>query len=575
MCSALTMNSNKSEIKKDDLFHLFKETVDHIGLPEQFDYPFYYEPHQISKIASLQLQEHLNTQTDWEYDFGMNDNPASKTMGKMFGVLVVKNQANELGFLAAFSGKLAESNIHPYFVPPIFDRLSIDGFYKKEEASINKINSSVNTLENHHIEKSLKEDLNDIEEKAQLEISALKKINKAAKGSRNIRRKELENISDSDEKTVQLLLLKKESIEQSYAIRQLKKDWKEKIEVKKQALQAFQQKIVELKNERKRKSAELQEQLFAQYNFLNINKEKKSLWDIFKNTSLKKPPSGAGVCAAPKLLQYAFEHNYTPITMAEFWWGKTPNSLIRKHKKYYPACRGKCEPILNHMLVGMDVAKNPLIVKAGSAKAIEVVYDDDTFAIINKPIDLLSTPGKHIEASVYTRVKKLFPEASGSLVIHRLDMATSGLMIIAKNEIAYKKIQQQFIQRTIQKRYIAILDGTLTEQNGMISLPLTVDFFERPRQKVSYEEGKEAITYFKVLKQKDNKTLVHFFPKTGRTHQLRVHSAHNQGLNTPICGDILYGTKSDRLYLHAEYIKFTHPKTDRKFSFTIDSGFDI
>ncbi|MCL4111364.1 UNVERIFIED_CONTAM: hypothetical protein GTU68_023217 [Idotea baltica] len=225
------------------------------------------------------------------------------------------------------------------------------------------------------------------------------------------------------------------------------------------------------------------------------------------------------------------------------------------------------------MLIGLEVEENPLIYKVEQANDIETVFEDKHLVVINKPVNLLSTPGKHITDSVLTRMQAKYPEATGSLVVHRLDMATSGLMLIAKNEKVFKGLQIQFIQRTIKKRYIAQLDGKLTEKKGIVDLPLTLDFFDRPRQMVCYENGKEALTFWKTIDEREGKTVVHFYPQTGRTHQLRMHAAHSKGLNTPITGDILYGKDADRMYLHAEQIKFEHPITKKHLTVQANADF--
>jgi tRNA pseudouridine32 synthase/23S rRNA pseudouridine746 synthase len=262
-----------------------------------------------------------------------------------------------------------------------------------------------------------------------------------------------------------------------------------------------------------------------------------------------------------------------PVAMAEFWWGVSPAPEIKKHKQFYSACRGKCEPILHHMLEGMSLEDNPMMMYDGETKKITTVYEDDELLIINKPTEFLSVPGKVIKDSVWMRMKHKYPEATGPLIVHRLDMSTTGLMIIAKTKEAHKEIQSQFINRKIKKRYIALLDGVVEEDEGYINLPLRQDYEDRPRQLVCHEHGKRARTSWNVLERKENTTKIHFHPITGRTHQLRVHAAHHLGLNMPIIGDDLYGKKGDRLHLHAEWIEFDHPKTKERVSFHADADF--
>ena len=311
--------------------------------------------------------------------------------------------------------------------------------------------------------------------------------------------------------------------------------------------------------DRKNQSSELQQQLFDNYIFLNNLGKQKNIGEIFSDTYTQKPPSAAGECAAPKLLQYAFLHGLHPITIAEFWWGQSPKSEIRVHGQYYPACRGKCGPILAHMLEGIEVAENPMLQNPGEGKTLEIVYQDEYLLVINKPAEFLAVPGIHIKDSVAERMKMQFPNASGPLVVHRLDMSTSGLMLIALTSEVYIDLQKQFIDRKIQKEYEALLDGTLSQDKGQIKLPLRLDIDDRPRQLVCFKHGKSALTHWEVIERKDGRTRVIFKPITGRTHQLRVHAAHSLGLNAPIIGDDLYGKIDNRLHLHAARIIFSHP----------------
>ena len=367
--------------------------------------------------------------------------------------------------------------------------------------------------------------------------------------------------------------LRKESLKQAYFLKDFTRQWEVRLENLQQKVDVFRNRIAFLKEDRKNKSNALQQQLFEQYSFLNAKGEHKSLFDIFKNTVQGKPPAAAGECAAPKLLQYAYQHQLEPICLAEFWWGQSPRSEIRKHKHFYPACRGKCEPILGHMLQGLNVDENPMLVNPAEGVALETVYEDDYIAIVNKPAEFLSVPGITIQDSVYERMRLKYPNATGPLIVHRLDMSTSGLMLIAKDKNVHKSLQSQFIKRTVKKRYVALLNGLVSADEGEIDLPLRVDLEDRPRQLVCYEHGKPAKTQWKVVAKNNDQTKIHFWPITGRTHQLRVHASHALGLNCPIVGDDLYGTKADRLHLHAEWIEFKHPITREMVTFEVAPEF--
>ena len=538
-------------------FQPFKTNISSITIPEKFTFPFYYEPHELSILAAKELQEYLTSQTDFEHNFGLQENQTGLVIGKMFGVLVCQDKEENLGYLWAFSGKLAENNHHNFFVPPVFDMLQQDGFFKKEEEVLNAINREIESLKKDNNYLFAKEHWATTQKEATEDLQNQKERIKDLKIARDIKRQNFPTNATPTEIETFEYELSEESKKESILLKKMTKYWKYQLEDAKKEMLVFSDKIEELKELRKQKSGELQQQLFQQYAFLNQNKKLKSIGAIFDNN----PPAGAGECAAPKLLQYAFENDLTPIAMAEFWWGLSPKSEVRKHQQFYPACRSKCEPILEHMLEGIVMDNNPFLENPAEGKEIEIVFEDDYLAVINKPAEFLSVPGKNIKDSVYQRVKNLYPEATGPLIVHRLDMSTSGLLLIAKSEAIYKELQSQFIKRTVQKRYVALLDGIVATDEGYIDLPLRVDLDNRPNQLVCYEHGKPAQTKYKVIERKEGKTRIHFFPISGRTHQLRVHASHVSGLNCPILGDDLYGIKEKRLYLHAEEITFNHPIT--------------
>ncbi|MFN8325282.1 pseudouridine synthase [Flavobacterium sp.] len=548
--------------KKIKHFISFKTSIEGISLPEKFTFPFYYEPHPLSIIAANELQEYLTNQNEWQHNFGLDDSMDGMIIGKMFGILVVQNDENEIGYLAAFSGKLADKNLHQRFVPPVFDMLDENGYFKKEEIILNNLNADIEKLESDLAYQDLKNKHKILEKKAfetieakKLEIKDRKKKRDFIRKDAAIRRLELDLKIIED--------FKRESLKDKSDLKKLTENWNIQLNLSQKSIDEFENIIIQLKEERKAKSAALQKRLHDEYAFLNARGEIKNLHDIFSATKQQKPPAAAGECAAPKLLQYAFKNNLKPIAMAEFWWGKSPKSEIRKHQHFYPACRGKCEPILEHMLKDLTVDDNPMLVNPAENKDISIVYDDEYLCIVNKPAEFLSVPGIAIQDSIYTRIKEKYPEISGPIIVHRLDMSTSGLLLIAKNKRVHQKLQKQFIDKTISKRYVALLEGNVKTDEGIIDLPLRVDLEDRPRQMVCYEYGKNAKTKYKVVERKNNTTKIHFWPITGRTHQLRVHASHILGLNAPIVGDDLYGKKSDRLYLHAESISFEHPETKK------------
>lgn len=558
-------------------FQYFKQPISTYELPTKFDYPFYYEPTEIAKLACQEVQDYLKNQTDFEHNFGLEKekNHSSTPIGKMFGVLVVRNSKDEIGYIAAVSGKLANTNQHKLFVPPVFDMLNKNGFFLEQEERLNEINRILEKLESDEKFLQLKDDFHEFELNATARINEGKQLLKSNKKDRKKQRENISSTLSQDE--IQLFEddLIKQSLRDKYEFRVLN----EQIELERNQfsnqIKTFEEEINALKEERKLKSNSLQNQLFNQYQFLNKFKQEKSLLDIFSTSVFQQPPAAAGECAAPKLLQYAFQNNLDPICMAEFWWGDSPKSEVRKHGQFYPACTGKCEPILGHMLTGIDLNENLLLKQNTTVKELEILYQDEDIAVINKPEEFLSVPGIEIKDSVYIRIQQQFPHATGPIIVHRLDMSTSGILVLALNKESHKHLQQQFIKRKVAKRYIALLDGIVEHPSGYIDLPLRVDLDDRPRQMVCYEHGKTAQTKYEVIERKANKTLIYFYPITGRTHQLRMHASHILGLNAPIIGDDLYGKKANRLHLHAETLEFTHPKTKEVMKFQVDPNFNI
>ena len=566
-----------THFKGSPCFTKFTADIADIELPEKFTFPFYYRPHPLSERAAKELQEHLMHQTDWHHDFGVAKTgklvASEQANGKMFGVLVVKDQLGDLGYLSAYSGKVANRNDLPGFVPPIFDLLQQDCYFQKEFELINKVNSEYDALKNSPTLIQLENKLNQETNNFALKLAEFKQQVVLAKAKRDADRAKAKETQTEQQFNELNTLLNQQSIIEKLKLRDLKAYWQARIDNAAQELNKVQQQLQSVLKTRKKLSNKLQKKIFAQYQFLNVLGAQKDLNDIFIETPFKVPPAGAGECAAPKLLQYAFLNNLTPIAMAEFWWGTAPKSQIRQHKNYYPSCYSKCQPILGHMLQGMSIDENPLLANPAKEMDLPIIYQDQDIVVVNKPSGLLSVPGKTIEDSVYTRIKAMFPHATGPLIVHRLDMSTSGIMVLTLNSRANKALQRQFIERFTETHYIAVVEGVVSQDEGKITLPLCLDIDDRPRQKVCFKTGKPAFTTYKVLERTDKTTRLQLFPKTGRTHQLRVHCAHTLGLNMPIVGDDHYGNSADRLHLHAQYLAFEHPITHKHLTFKVDSNF--
>lgn len=542
------------------MLHRFTTSITDIPLPERFTYPFCYTPHPLCILAAKEVQSYLTRQTTWKDEL---------RQGKMFGVLIVQTEHGEIGYLAAFSGILAEKNLHPFFVPPVYDLLQPQGFFKIEEENISSINRNIRQLENDKAYAALSAELARTIQSAEDILATAKAQLKEAKTAREQCRKEKELNAQEEAELI------RESQFQKAEYKRLERSWKARITTLQTQTEDWERRISALKSERKTRSAALQQKLFEQFGMLNYRGEVKNLCEIFGQTVHKTPPAGAGECAAPKLLQQAYLHGWKPIAMAEFWWGDSPKTEIRHHGHYYPACKGKCEPILQHMLQGLQVEENPMLKRMQvPSKNLEIVYEDPWLSVINKPAGMLSVPGKEDAVSVYSLMREQYPEADGPLTVHRLDMATSGLMLIAKTKRVHQNLQAQFKNRLVRKRYVALLEGVVPKDKGTVDLPLCLNPLDRPRQMVHTEHGKPAITDYQVLERLDGKrTRIAFYPRTGRTHQLRIHAAHPLGLHCPIIGDELYGEKADRLYLHAEYLEFTHPITGETVRITKEAEF--
>lgn len=583
--------------------------------PRQFTYPFCYDVDPLAEAASEELQHYIATT-------GLMS--AEKGCGKMFGVLVVEYKDEEgalqRGFLAAYSGLLGGRNDWQYFVPPVFDAQQPDGHFKRTEREISAINREISAIEHDPQYLQSVAQHEEMTKRLQAEVEAFKVEVDAAKARRDARRKSGEPLSEEEQA---------EMVRESQF---MKAELRRRRKAMEQAESTFHNPhatlLKSLHRKRKQMSDELQRWLFAAYRMLNAKGEERDLIDIFREYTHAMPPAGAGDCCAPKLLQYAYQHRLRPVCMAEFWWGESPASEIRHHLHYYPACRSKCLPILTHMLKGLDVAPNPLAQKRHTAEP-SVLYADEYILVVDKPAGMLSVPGK-ADDSASVSVEEYFANNSKLKIqnskflkaAHRLDMDTSGLLVLARTEQAYVELQRQFASRETVKRYEAVLSGvpkhttphstfhndvpepitqnsklkiqnSSTQPDGCleaISLPLIADINDRPRQRVDMEHGKPALTLYNIVevrvadantavayttkKADKSLTLVHLYPKTGRTHQLRVHCAHPQGLACPILGDPLYGTeRADRMYLHAAELTFRHPITGEPMHFLSPSGF--
>lgn len=535
------------------MFHTFKTDISQEELPGLFNNPFYYRPHKLCEIAAGEVRSLLMGNPLWAAD---------AERGKMMGVLVVRDEEGRVGYLAGFSGLLAGSNLQQGFVPPVFDFLSPDGYFKREEGCISSINAEIKRVKDSAEYLVALEGVAAAESIAAERLAARRALYAGNKARRAERRK---NGLLSPEEAESLL---RESRFEKAELKRLARALDAEIYEKKAVLRAFEERLSALSAERKERSAALQEWLFAQFKVLDARGCEKSLLEIFSEQRGSLPPAGTGECAAPKMLQYAYKNNMQPLAMAEFWVGASPKGEVRRDGCFYGSCMSKCQPVLTYMLQGLSVEMSALEKGGEGVAGTRVVYEDSDIVVVDKPSGVLSVPGVVGGESVQDFLRSTL-KSNDVFVAHRLDMATSGLLVAAKSSEVFKALQSMFSERRVEKRYAALLSGVPQKSEGVVELPLSPDYDNRPTQKVDYAGGKPAKTLYKVVGdvliggKTCSKVLLE--PVTGRTHQLRVHCAHAQGLDTPILGDTLYGgDAAERLMLHAEFLSFCHPVSGEK-----------
>ena len=530
--------------------------------------PFYYEPHPLALQAVDEVVAFLKGDTAQRFLPAKADESFVHDIskGKMFGVLVVERRMengddSETGYLAGYSGQIGGRADWEGFVPAVFDYLQPDGYFKRHEAEIVGVSEEIHSLENSSEYSLATRRLDDVRQQGEREIADYKAMMLHSKNERDLRRKALWEAVDQAEAEEEMI---RESQFQKAELRRIKKRWSAETALAEERVRRVDERLTSLRQRRRTMSDMLQRWLFSRFMMLNAYGERRSLLEIWKN---ELPPAGAGECCEPRLLQYAFSKGWHPLCMAMFWWGESPKEEVRHHLHFYPACNGKCKPILGWMLRGLEVDTNPL--EDEKHQKLTIIYEDDSICVVNKPAGMLAVRGKSNRESVQSMMQERYPDAENPLVVHRLDMATSGLMVIAKTMEAYRCLQQQFAKREVRKRYVAVLSHEESRKKGEISLPLRPDLSDRPRQIVDFMHGKKAETTYETI----GNCRINLYPHTGRTHQLRVHCAHADGLNNPIKGDELYGKRADRLYLHAEELSFLHPVTHERVTFHVPCPF--
>lgn len=490
--------------------------------------------------------------------------------GKMLGVLIAADERGERHTLYAFSGQLGNGGFHREgFVGPVFDYLEPGGYFKRNEAEISRQNVEISLYEKGAVAR-VRQEYREAKDKLEEEISRYKGACRISKLERDARR-ESGPISEREKEA----MIRQSQFEKA-ELHRLRKRAAAELEPFAERLENAQSRLIEMKEKRRSDSEALQEWLFSNFKLLNARGESRSLSEIFAGTPMKVPPSGAGECCAPKLLQAAYLRGWRPVAIAEYWYGNPKEGEVRLHGEHYPACRGKCLPVLTWMLRGLDV--NPPLATAGLAATTrepEILFENGWFCIVDKPSGMLSVQGKGKAVSVQQWLEERYGKEKGMKVAHRLDQDTSGLLVATFGPVAFKVMQSLFATRMVKKMYVAELEGDYESlglpQRGCIEVPLSPDWLDRPRQRVDFESGKEAVTYYEFTGVSEGRSRVLFHPLTGRTHQLRVHAASSHGLGMPIAGDRLYGKKGNqgagRLLLHARKLVFTFPVDGRTYSF--------
>lgn len=523
--------------------------------PSRMNNPLNYTPHPLCVMAAEEVRRMVRENAVMSSE--------TRKSGKMFGVLVVETPDGNTGYLAAYSGQIAGRSNWDGFVPAVFDYLQDGGYFKTCEAEITAINKQVRLMETSEERRRLLTHLDETIAKAASEEQAYKTLMHESKARRDSERA-ARGVTPEREAE-----MTRESQFQKAELRRMRRRNADTIAMAREACHRYDTSISLLKQKRRTMSDRLQEWLFHHFVMLNKDGDSRSLTDIFRTSLSASPPAGAGECCEPRLLQYAFSHAMTPKCMAMFWIGASPEGEIRHEQTYYPACRSKCKPILEWML-GKDIVKDDTFITQHNGDNLNIIYQDSDIIVVDKPAGMLSVPGKNDAPSVLSLLQRKMED--NIFPVHRLDMDTSGLMVFVRNKKAQRNLQRQFETHSIVKRYIALLERKPDSEQGTISLPLSPDMADRPRQMVDYRHGKQALTHYRLctspstpmrrqfLTVGDN--LVELSPLTGRTHQLRVHCAHPDGLASPIVGDRLYGTTNHpRLCLHAEYLEFRHPTT--------------
>lgn len=520
--------------------------------------PMAVDPPPLARRAAEELQRELRQ--------GLAARAGLDQSGKMFGVLVVADDNGRVGYLRAYSGMLAGSWHADGFAPPLFDWDARQRFWPDGQRALDEFETRIEAATASDPAASLAGRLAAMDAAFNRDMAALVATHRERKAARRARR----TGACSDAERIQLNIESQSDREERQRRRRHHEHTRAELS---RELEQWQESLRALRGQRAALSANLQRRIHDLYMLATPGGARRPMRSVFDG---QEPPGGAGDCAAPKLLQAANLAALRPLALAEFWWGAPPATGGRVEGVFYPPCRGKCGPLLGHFLEGVDVAEAPgLPGMEPPGGPLPILYEDSHVIAVNKPAGLLSVPGRGplLRDSVSSRLRAAYPEGSGPLLVHRLDLATSGVLLAARSPEAHAALQRQFAERIVDKRYIAWVDGELAAASGRIDLALRLDPEDRPRQVHDPRHGKPAVTHWRTLAVSNARTRVELRPLTGRTHQLRVHASHPAGLDAPIVGDPLYGRPGPRLMLHAEGLRLRHPITGDELELSCPAPF--
>ncbi|BAY48912.1 pseudouridine synthase [Scytonema sp. HK-05] len=518
--------------------------------------------------------------------------------GKMYGVLLVELPTGEQRVLKAFSGLLNGDSVAEGWVPPIPGRDEVALEEIRTLAQLDAIKQELITLK----QLPQRQQYETLRSEFELRLQQMSDRHRDCKNQRHEKRQICYEKLIGEALIVALEQLDEESRQHGIQRRQLKRQRDEVLQPLQHLIAAADARMGELKQRRKELSRQLQAQMHATYTLMNFLGQSLSLQQLIPEGM----PTGTGDCCAPKLLHYAATHSLKPLAMAEFWWGKSSCNQDKVQGEFYGACAERCQPLMGFLLSGLrpnpptpfprreggvlslsSPPPNPLLQGGGQGAAfvakgvwgevIPILYEDEWLIAVNKPAGLLSVPGRYRDTqdSVLSRLRQLSPDGMEIIAVHRLDQETSGILLLARDRHTYRQLSEQFQKRQVHKVYEAVLSGSLTTDKGVIELPLWGDPQNRPYQQVNLQYGKPSVTHFQVIATEGNNTRVEFMPRTGRTHQLRVHAADARGLGIPILGDRLYGCHAiaSRLHLHARELSFEHPQLGETLHLQVKTPF--